>query len=180
MGLTAIAITCSPWGQRSGAHLNPVMTLSFWTLGKIHTRDTLFYMGAQFCGGLVGVLLTGWLIGRPLADAAVNYAVTIPGDAGAGVAFAAEFLISGLLMGTVLIVSNTKRIARFTPFFAGTLVALYISVEAPLSGMSMNPARTVASALPAGLWTALWVYLTAAAALLLRSANEKHPRRLGE
>jgi aquaporin Z len=61
----------------------------------------------------------------------------------------------------VLIVSNTKNLARFTGLFAGLLVATYISVEAPLSGMSMNPARTFASALPAQLWTALWIYFTA-------------------
>jgi aquaporin Z len=64
-------------------------------------------------------------------------------------------------MSAVLIVSNHKRLSRFTPFVAATLLATYITFEAPLSGMSMNPARTFGSALPAQVWTALWVYFLA-------------------
>ncbi|MGH9658365.1 MAG: aquaporin [Bryobacteraceae bacterium] len=80
---------------------------------------------------------------------------------GAGVAFWAEFLISLLMMSTVLASSNSKRLSRFTGLFAGVLVAIYITVEAPFSGMSMNPARTLGSALSAIEWSALWVYFTA-------------------
>jgi len=58
-------------------------------------------------------------------------------------------------------VSKTKHLARFTGVFAGLMVTTYISLEAPYSGMSMNPARTFASALPAHVWTALWIYFTA-------------------
>src|SRR5207247_6208711 len=76
-------------------------------------------------------------------------------------AFAAELAISFLLMSVVLTVSNTRRIASLTGLFAGVLVASYISLEAPLSGMSMNPARTFGSAMPAHMWTALWIYFTA-------------------
>jgi len=61
----------------------------------------------------------------------------------------------------VLAASNTPRLAPLTGVFAGALVATFITVEAPISGMSMNPARSFASALPADLWTAFWVYLTA-------------------
>ena len=57
MGLTAIAIIYSPWGQRSGAHINPAVTLTFWRLGKVATWDAVFYVAAQFAGGLLGVLL---------------------------------------------------------------------------------------------------------------------------
>jgi len=70
-------------------------------------------------------------------------------------------VISFILMSMVLRVSNTPRLARFTGLFAGALVATYISLEAPYSGMSMNPARTFASAVPAQIWTALWIYFTA-------------------
>ena len=76
-------------------------------------------------------------------------------------AFLAEVVISFLQMSLVLRLSNTPRLARFTGLCAGAMVATYISLEAPYSGMSMNPARTFASALPAQLWTALWVYFTA-------------------
>ena len=71
---------------------------------------------------------------------------------------AAEVTISFLLMTVILVATNTARLMRLTGVFAGLLVALYITVEAPLSGMSMNPARTVASALPGRLWQAAWIY----------------------
>ena len=76
-------------------------------------------------------------------------------------AFAGEFVISFGLMIMVLWASNTSRLSRHVGVLAGLLLALYITFEAPLSGMSINPARTFASALPAGLWTAFWLYLTA-------------------
>jgi aquaporin Z len=65
------------------------------------------------------------------------------------------------MMFMVLWSSNTPRLARFTGLFAGMLVFLYITFEAPYSGMSINPARTVASALPSGIWTASWLYFAA-------------------
>jgi len=118
-------------------------------------------MVAQFAGSLLGVMLSGWLLGDVLRHPAVNYIVTVPGKSGAATAFWAEFLISGLLMTTVLLVSGTPVLSRLTGVFAGVLIALYVAVEAPLSGMSMNPARTFGSAAPAHLWDAWWVYATA-------------------
>ena len=178
MGLTNIALIYSPWGQRSGAHMNPAVTLTFLRRGKVKPWDAVFYIVAQFIGGLCGVLLAKLALGGAIAHAAVNHAATIPGAPGAWVAFAAEAVIACGLMLMVLTVSNTPKLARFTGCFAGLLVALYITFEAPLSGMSMNPARTFASALPGGIWTALWVYFTApllgmftAAALYRRFAS---------
>lgn len=161
MGLTAIGIIYSRWGQRSGAHMNPALTLTFFSLGKIAGWDVMFYVLAQFIGGLAGVLLSAALIGPALAHKSVKYAATVPGPGGPWVAFLCEFTISFLLMTTVLLVSNSPRLSKFTPLFGGFLVAGYISLESPFSGMSMNPARTFASALPAATWTAVWIYFTA-------------------
>ncbi len=161
MGLTAIGIIYSPWGKQSGAHINPSITLTFFRLGKIAPGDALFYIIAQFVGGATGVLLTAAALGRWLADPSVNYVATVPGPEGTAVAFLSELAISFILMSVVLIATNTQNLARFTGLFAGILVATYIAVEAPLSGMSMNPARTFGSALPAQLWTGIWVYFTA-------------------
>jgi aquaporin Z len=162
MGLTAIAIIYSPFGKRSGAHLNPAVTFTFWRLGKIETWDAVFYVVAQFVGGALGVVVAAALCGSTLiAHDSVNYAVTQPGDAGPWAAFAAELVISFGLMATVLAVSNRRSLNRYTGLFAGALVALYITFEAPLSGMSMNPARTVASALPAASWEHAWLYFLA-------------------
>lgn len=161
MGLTALSMIYSPWGKQSGAHLNPSVTLTFLRLGKVAPRDALCYVVAQYVGGSTGVLLAAAVLGPGLADPAVHYVTTVPGAYGVGVAFVAELVISGVLMTVVLVVSNTPALARYTGLCAGALVALYITVEAPLSGMSMNPARTFSSSVAAQAWTALWLYCTA-------------------
>ena len=171
MGLTAISIVYSPWGKQSGAHFNPSVTLTFWRLGKIRGVDAIFYMIAQFAGGVIGVVLSAAVLGNLLADPAVNYVATLPGTAGPVVAFLAEMVITFILMTVVLNVSNHPRLASLTGIFAGTLVATYITFEAPLSGMSMNPARTFGSAFSAQAWTALWIYFTAPLIGMLAAAQ---------
>lgn len=175
MGLTAIALIYSPLGQRSGAHLNPAVTLTFWRLGKVRGWDATFYVMAQLVGGVTGVLLAAALLPRHVTDPSVNYVVTVPGDFGVAAAWVGELAISAVLMTVVLTVSSRAELASWTGVLAGTLVAVYITVEAPISGMSMNPARTLASAVPAATWTALWVYLTAPPLGMLLAA-EAHRR----
>ncbi|RPH83510.1 MAG: aquaporin family protein [Candidatus Rokuibacteriota bacterium] len=178
MGLTAAALIYSPWGRRSGAHFNPATTLTFWRLGKIAAADAALYALGQTAGGIVGVLLAAALVGPPLGAPDVLYVATLPGAAGPAGAFVAEVAITFVLMSVVLRASNTARLARFTGLFAGALVATYITLEAPLSGMSMNPARSLASALPAGAWPTLWVYFTAPPLGMLLAA-ELYLRRRG-
>ena len=96
-----------------------------------------------------------------LSHPSVNYVATLPGAAGVRAAFFGEFLISLVLMTVILYASNTRTLSRYTGLFAGVLVAAYITFEAPISGMSMNPARTLGSAFWAHAWTALWIYFTA-------------------
>jgi len=178
MGLTAVGLIYSPWGRRSGAHLNPATTLTFWRLGKVSGPDAAWYVFAQMAGGLGGVLLVAAFIMPAIAHPAVHYAVTAPGVGGAAVAFTAEVAITLLLMTVVLHVSNTARITAFTGLCAGALVAAYITLEAPLSGMSMNPARSLASAVPAGAWEHLWIYFLAPPLGMLAAA-EVYVRRRG-
>lgn len=161
MGLTAIGLIYSPWGKRSGAHLNPAVTMTFFRLGKMTGADAFGYVVAQFVGGTLGLWLAAQFLGLAIEHPAVNYVVTAPGPEGTAIAFAAEVAISFGLMLVVLVVSNRPSLNRWTGVFAGALVATYVAIEAPLSGMSMNPARTFASALPAQLWTDYWLYLTA-------------------
>ncbi len=171
MGLTAISIIYSPWGKRSGAHLNPSVTLTFWRLGKVKTADAIFYIAAQFIGGWLGVQLSSAVLSNTLKHPSVNYVATLPGSFGAGVAFVAEFVIAFVMMIVVLRVSNHERWARYTGLCAGALVFTYITLEAPLSGMSMNPARTFGSAAAARLWTGLWLYFTAPPLAMLAAAQ---------
>jgi aquaporin Z len=161
MGLTAIGIIYSRWGQRSGAHLNPSVTLAFLRLGRITPWDAALFIASQFIGGWLGVLAAHALLGAAFAEPPVQYVVTVPGPWGAPAAFASELAISFGLMCMVLWVSSTTRVAHFTGLLAGALVALYIGVEGPVSGMSMNPARTLSSALPSGIFDHLWIYFVA-------------------
>jgi aquaporin Z len=171
MGATAIALIYSPWGKQSGAHFNPAVTLTFWRLGKVARRDAGAYVASQFVGGALGVLLSAAALGPLLAHPVVRYAVTIPGPGGVALAWVAELTITFVLMSVVLHATNRPRVARYTGLLVGLLVAGYITFEAPLSGMSMNPARTLASALGARDWTALWVYFTAPPLGMLAAAE---------
>lgn len=160
MGGTAICLIYYPWGQQSGAHYNPAVTLTFLRLGKIKAVDAACYIVAQFAGGIIGVLTVESLLGAMFTAPPVQYVATIPG-ADLTVAFFGELVISLLLMSVVLCTSDSARWKRYTGFCAGLLVAIYITIETPLSGMSMNPARTLASALPGRFWEHLWIYFLA-------------------
>jgi aquaporin Z len=179
MGLTAIAIIYSRWGKQSGAHINPSVTITFLRLGKIKLWDAVFYIAAQFTGAALGVFLVAQFLGRQVSDPAVRYVVTTPGPRGPWVALLAEFIIAAGMMSAVLYFSNHHRLAGYTGLFAGLLVATYITIEAPFSGMSMNPARTFGSALPSGIWEGFWVYLIASPMGML-AASEFYLWRAGK
>jgi aquaporin Z len=161
IGATVIAIVTSPWGKQSGGHFNPAVTFTFYQLGKVELSDTLFYVVAQFAGAIIGVVIASHVLRGAPGNEAVRYAVTVPGMYGSAVAFLAEVAISFGLMITILLVSNREMLARYTPYFVGALYAIYITFEAPLSGMSMNPARTFGSAFSAYYWHGLWIYFVA-------------------
>ncbi len=178
-GATVVAIIMSPWGKQSGGHFNPAMTVAFYRLGKIARWDASFYGVAQFLGAISGVAMATLLLRGAPGDGAVRYAVTA-GVYGWAVAFAAELAISFLLMITVLLVTNHQRLAPYTPYFVGSLYAVNITFETPLSGMSMNPARTFGPAAYSGYWHSLWIYfvaptlgMLAAAAIFLRARHGK-------
>jgi aquaporin Z len=161
MALTAALLIYSAWGKRSGAHMNPAVTLTFLRLGMIEPLDAAGYILAQFCGAVLGVLLSRVLLGAPLSHPAVCFAVTVPGVSGALPAFVAELGISFAMMLMILCVSKHTRYARFTGCLAATFIAAYVTFEAPLSGMSMNPARTLGSALVAEVFQDVWLYFVA-------------------
>jgi aquaporin Z len=161
MGATAIAIVITPWGKRSGGHFNPAITFTFYRLGKVEFWDTWLYVIAQFLGAIAGVALARFVLRGALGNHAVRYAATVPGVYGSTVAFVAELAISFLLMITVLFTTNHKRLAPYTAYFVGVLIVAYYTFEAPLSGMSTNPARTFGSAFHANYWNALWIYFIA-------------------
>lgn len=167
MGLTGLYIFTSRFGKQSGAYINPAVTLVRYRLGDISRRDALFYVLFQLVGGSLGVYLIYLVFPDWMRSAEINYVVTIPGKTGVMIAFLAEFFMSFFLIAVVLFMGLKKRWDRYTPYVVSSLITLFITVEAPLSGMSMNPARTFASAIVAGEWQSVWLYFVAPVAGML-------------
>ncbi len=159
MGAVVIALIYSPWGKQSGAHMNPAVTLAFYRLGKVKFQDALFYVLFQCLGGLAGIYLVAFLFHELFTKPPVNFVVTVPGLAGWMVALIGELIAAFIMMIVVLLASNNKNLNRYTGLFAGCLVMLFITLEAPFSGFSINPARSFASAFPAQIWTSFWLYI---------------------
>jgi aquaporin Z len=176
MGLTAAALIYSPMGMRSGAHMNPAVTLAWARVGRMRPHHAVAYVAAQFGGGLLGMAVSSWLFAPRIADDSVAWVITRPGAAGPWAAFAAELAMTFVLLLAVLELSAHVRWQRWTGAVAATLVALFITFEAPLSGMSINPARSFGPALFAGDFTYLWIYF-AAPTLGALVAAELHQRR---
>jgi aquaporin Z len=183
MGLTALSIFYSPWGKQSGAHINPSVTLTFFRLRKVNRWDAVFYIASQFTGAVLGVSLAALALRSQLSHPAVRFVVTVPGMRGLAAAFIAEFAIALGMMTAVLHFSNHPRLAPYTGMFASLLVAAYITLESPFSGMSMNPARSFGSAFVAGIWDHFWIYLTAPLLGMLSAAEiflwQRGPQALG-
>jgi aquaporin Z len=161
MAATNIAIVYSPWGKQSGAHFNPALTFTFLRLKRVQPADALFYALFQVTGGIAGTALAAAALGEALAHPQVAYVQTLPGPQGVLVAFVTEAAMAFGIVTVVLRTSSHPRLGRFTGLFAACLVALYIALLSPLSGMSMNPARTLASAVPANVYRFLWLYCVA-------------------
>jgi aquaporin Z len=171
MGLTAVILIYSPWGKRSGALMNPAMTLTFWRLGRLNRADTIAYATAQFAGGVAGVGLAA-LAGRMwLSHESVRFVATSPGPAGPMLAWMAEYAIAFVLVTVVFSANRHPRLIRATGLLAGLMVATFIITVAPVSGMSLNPARSVGSSVWAQLWTGWWIYCTAPVAGMLSAAQ---------
>jgi aquaporin Z len=161
MGLTALYIFTSRFGRQSGAYINPAVTLIRYRLGDIGAIDAVLYVLFQLIGGSLGVYLVYLVFPGWMKAPEINYVITVPGKQGMGIAFLMEFLISFLLIVVVLFMGLKKSWDNYTPYVVSSLITLFITFEAPFSGMSMNPARTFASAIIAGEWGAFWLYCTA-------------------
>src|SRR5262249_42448923 len=122
---TTFLIIRSPFGCRSGAHLNPSVTLTFLWLGRIHRWDAAWDIVAQFIGAIAGVLAARQILGLRLSDPSVQYMATVPGKNGTAITFLGEFLLSGVLMAVVLYSSNHRRLVRFTPTLVAILTILF-------------------------------------------------------
>lgn len=156
------------FGKRSGAHMNPSVTLGFLSLGKMQPVHAFCYVVAQLVGAGCGALLLSYFFHEWFSHPVINYAMTEPYPPHDMVsAFIAESIISFIAMFVVLVVASSRRLDRYSHVITGGLLALFITVELPFSGMSMNPARSFAASLAADKWTHIWIYCTAPVLFML-------------
>ena len=155
---TGALVTVSPLGRRSGAHLNPAVTLGFWLTGHVHLHDLAGYVVSQVVGALLGATALVAVWGG--AAASVHDGVTQPA-AGLGEPRAAviEALMTAALILTILVFVSSTRTMRWTPVAVWVLVTVLVWQGAPYTGTSLNPARSLGPAIVAGDWHALWVYV---------------------
>jgi aquaporin Z len=154
---TVTTIVYSPLGRRSGGHLNPAVTLAFWLQGKLTSRSAILYAAAQIAGALTGAALVLAIWGGWATN--VHLGATVPHDGGPFAALAAETAMTFLLVSLILNFADRPHLMVFTGAAVGTLVAFFVFVEAPVSGASLNPARTLGPAIVGSTFTYLWVYL---------------------
>jgi len=143
MGLALMAMIYSPWGRRSGAHLNPAITLAYLRLGKIGKWDAAAYLLAQVVGGLaaVAVLRSGALLPAAVPPSLLSVAI---GPSSEWAAFITELVLSTGAMLLVLLTTNHASWFRWTGVLYALLLALVVACAAPLSGFGMNVARLLA------------------------------------
>jgi aquaporin Z len=149
-------IALSPVGKVSGAHLNPAVTLAFWLWGKIDGRTAAGYVVAQVAGGCLGTVpIVAWgSTGRALA-----YGATLPGAGwSTGAALAGEVLTTFAMVSLLILFLGFRELRRYTPALFPPLYAVMSFLEAPVSGLSTNPARSFGPALLSGRWDAWWIY----------------------
>ena len=155
-GATGALIALSPLGRESGAHINPVVTLAFVLMGKLRIRHAAVYLVAQLTGAVAGsVPLLLW---GPMG-ASVAFGATVPGTGyGAGWALLGETAATFALIAGLFFFLGHRRIRSFTPALFPFLYAVMVFLEAPVSGTSTNPARSLGPALISGNWQNWWVY----------------------
>jgi aquaporin Z len=170
VGGTSIMLVYSSWGQRSGAHFNPAVTLTYLCLGKVGNSDAGWYLAAHIVGALGGVGLMALVWRMDFGHPVIHYTASVPGSWGPAVTWCVEFAFSGILMMVILSATNSPRLARFAGVFVTTLTIVNVAAIVPLVGTSLNPARWLASAIPAHAWGYVWLYLTASPLGMLLAA----------
>ncbi len=157
---TGSLVAISPLGKLSGAHINPAVSLAFWVHGKLHTLDLIGYIFSQFLGAIIGEYLL--VITWGTFAQSVRNGMTLPGIGyPLWLVFVAELSLTFLLVLLIFTCVSSSRLMRWTPLMTWIVVATMVWLEAPISGTSLNPARSFGPALFSWFWQAQWLYFLA-------------------
>ncbi len=154
---TGALVTISPLGRRSGAHLNPAVTLAFWLTGHVGPSDLIGYVVSQCAGAAIGTAAVAatW---RDRA-ASVHDGLTQPGaGVSSGAAVSIEAIMTAAMVLTILVSLSSPRTLRWTPLAVWAAVTVLVWQGAPYTGTSLNPARSLGPAIVAGDFRDLWIY----------------------
>jgi aquaporin NIP len=149
----AITIVVASTGHLSGAHINPAVTIGFWSITRFAAAEVIPYVFAQCIGAIAASAFLGWVLG-PVG----GFGATIP-SLPLAQSFAVEMAYSGFLAFVIMGVATEESVpAAIAPFAIGATVFAGALVTGPLTGGSFNPARSFGPALLSGNWTAHWLY----------------------
>ena len=149
----AVTLIVASSGHLGGAHINPAVTIGFWSLRRFPGRDVLPYLGAQCVGAIAAGLLLVWLLGPVGNHGATLPVLPIPQS------FVVELGYTALLGFVIMAVATDERSpTSVAPFAIGATVFAGALVTGPLTGGSFNPARTLGPAVVGGVWRAHWLY----------------------
>lgn len=152
--VVTLCVAC--FGHISGAHINPAVTIGFWSVRRFPTRDVVPYILAQCVGAVVASATLAWVLG-PVG----NFGATVP-LVSTMRAFVVEGGYTGILGLVIMSVATDARTPpAVAPFAIGATVFAGALVTGPLTGGSFNPARTLGPALVGGVWTSHWLYWAA-------------------
>ncbi len=156
-GATGALIALSPAGKMSGAHINPVVSMEFWLMGKLEFRAFIGYVAAQLTGAVIGCLpLLAWgSLGRSVA-----FGATLPGRGySTRTVLLGEIITTFAMTSLLAVFLGFRRLRRFTPAIFPFLYSAMVYAEAPISGTSTNPARSLGPAVVSGQWQGWWIYV---------------------
>ena len=156
-GSVGASIALSPIGKLSGAHINPAVTIVFWLFRKIEGRLAVTYILAQLTGAIIGCLpLLFWgEMGK-----SILYGGTTPGqNYTAQTALMGEIITTFIMVSLLVIFIGFRQIRQYTPYMFPVLYAIMVPLEADISGISTNPARSLGPAVISGQWADIWIYL---------------------
>lgn len=151
-----VTIVVASSGHLSGAHINPAVTIGFWSVRRFRTSDVLPYVVAQCVGAIAASFVCGWILGPMAMFGATIPALPIPQS------FVVEMGYTGILGFVIIAVATDERTPpAVAPFAIGATVFAGALVTGPLTGGSFNPARSLGPAVASGQWTAHWLYWAA-------------------